>query len=59
MSGGVRGARVVYQAKPSLRLQPPGATGIRFHCDADYMHQVTPKATALVILKRGLLWKSR
>ena len=34
------GRTVVYQAKPSLRVQPPGGKGIRFHRDADYMHQV-------------------
>jgi hypothetical protein len=31
---------VIYQAKPSLRVQPPGAHGIRRHRDADYHHQV-------------------
>ena len=31
--------RVAYQAKPSLRVQVPGAAGIRFHRDADYGHQ--------------------
>ena len=39
MSGGRFGARVVYQAKPSLRVLPPGSKGIRFHRDAEYMHQ--------------------
>ena len=28
-----------YQAKPSLRVQVPGAKGIRFHRDVEYMHQ--------------------
>ena len=34
------GGRVIYQAKPSLRVLVPGSKGIRFHRDADYMHQV-------------------
>lgn len=31
--------QVVYQAKPSLRVQPPGSIGIRKHRDAEYHHQ--------------------
>jgi hypothetical protein len=31
---------VYYQLKPSLRVQPPGAHGIRFHTDREYHHQV-------------------
>lgn len=31
---------VIYQAKPSLRVQPPGSTGIRRHRDSEYHHQV-------------------
>jgi hypothetical protein len=30
---------VYYQAKPSLRVQTPGAKGIRLHRDAEYAHQ--------------------
>ena len=31
--------RVYYQAKPSLRVQVPGAKGIRYHTDREYYHQ--------------------
>jgi hypothetical protein len=33
-------AAVYYQVKPSLRVQAPGAHGIKFHTDREYHHQV-------------------
>jgi len=32
-------AAVYYQVKPSLRVQAPGAHGIKFHTDREYHHQ--------------------
>eukprot|EP00873_Tetraselmis_striata_P045652 jgi/Tetstr1/465916/TSEL_010530.t1 len=31
--------QLVYQARPSLRVQPPGQHGIRLHTDREYHHQ--------------------
>jgi len=33
------GSTLVYQARPSLRVQPPRQHGIRLHTDRDYYHQ--------------------
>lgn len=44
------GDTLIYQAKPSLRVQPPGSLGIRRHRDAEYHHQVRPDTVYLSIL---------